>query len=195
MAKRFKIEMGLLGAIFSFLLLVCLFLWMFIFGVWFGQKLMGKGPSPVAEKALKMAEEPVAAEEVRPPEVKPPEPKTPKLVERPKEPLPEPKREGSVKRETPREKKKTTTPATSSTYYALQVASFKVKKEAEKYASFFRKKGYFAEVVKADIPKKGTWYRVYVGRFSSLEEARRAYEELKRKKLVKEKAYIKAVSK
>ena len=216
MAKRFRIELGFLGLTFTVVFLACLFLWMFILGVWFGQKMMGKGPSPVAQKTLgKKA--PVTSpviEEVTPPKMalkEPPKPspsmevskpavstskplaKTP--VQKPPEKLPSkpspPKTSAAVKKPSPAvsSKKPSSSPKP---YYTLQVASFKSSKEAERYAQFFREKGYRAQVLKVNLPRKGTWYRVYVGRFSTLSEAKKAYNLLKQKKWVKQ-AYIRKV--
>lgn len=210
MAKRFRIELGFLGLAFVFVLLVCLFLWMFILGVWFGQKMVGKGPSPVAEKTLKerVPEELPAAEEVAPPKVvgmeeqkESPAPEVPNEVttkERAPAPTPATSSSGpSPPPESPppsKEKPPATSKEKPSTgpYYTLQVASFKTLSEAERYARFFRDRGYFSRVVKVELPRKGVWYRVYVGKFKSLAEAKEAYHHLKQKKLVKQ-AYIKRV--
>ncbi|MBX6423943.1 SPOR domain-containing protein [Thermosulfurimonas sp. F29] len=208
MAKRFRIELGFLGLVFVFLLLVCLFLWMFILGVWFGERMVGKGPSPVAEKTLRKEKVPeeVPAEEVSPPpgvlapgrlsppptekspapggapsastpETSVPSEKAPApSVEAPSKPAPSPK--APVK---PREP-----------YFTLQVASFRDPAEAERYVRIFRDRGYAAQVTRVNIPGKGIWYRVYVGRFASRDEAEKAYRRLRSEKLVK-KAYIKKI--
>ncbi len=210
MAKRFRLEVGFLGMVFIFLLLVCLFLWMFVLGVWFGQRMMGKGPSPVAERTLKVPEEAPAPEEVSPPEVmvsKPVSPgptvvsETPPQVEKESSPGESPAVSPPVKErpaERVPEKEERVSPAAREKirppYYTLQVASFKDPKEAEKYARYFRERGYFSQVVRVNLPRKGLWFRVYVGRFATLEEARKTFEELKRKKLIKQ-AYIKKVEK
>ena len=197
MAKRFRFELSFLGMIFVFLLLVCLFLWMFILGVWFGQRLVGKGASPVAEKTLKKKiPEEVPAEEVTPPPITLPgnltasregvssflEKKTSPEVKA----LSEVKPSSSPSPKVVSEKKETA-------YYVLQVASFRDRTEAERYARAFRERGYAAEVVSVELPGKGTWHRVYVGRFKSQAEAQKAYRELKARKLIKT-AYIKKVS-
>ncbi|RUM87590.1 MAG: hypothetical protein DSZ24_05865 [Thermodesulfatator sp.] len=198
MAKKFRFELGFLGMIFVFLLLICLFLWMFVLGVWFGQRIAGKGPSPVAEKTLKeKVPQEIPAEEVSPPRVafssnslesSSAEPslkvqlKAPQKVSPPsssRAPLPVPK--------------KTPKRAAPATYYVLQVASFRDRTEAERYVRAFRDRGYAAEVAKVNLRGKGTWYRVYVGRFKSRAEAEKAYREFKRRRWVKT-AYIKKVS-
>jgi len=202
MAKRFRFELGFLGMVFVFFLLVCLFLWMFVLGVWFGERLVGKRPSPVAEKTLKeKIPEEVPAEEVTPPPVALPG----NLTASREAPSPVPERATPVKEAPPEVKppspspkaapaeKKTAGPAHPGTYYVLQVASFRDRSEAERYARAFRDRGYAAEVVSVNLPGKGTWHRVYVGRFKSRFEAEKAYQELKARKLIKT-AYIKKVS-
>lgn len=201
MAKRFRFELGLLGMVFVFLLLVCLFLWMFVLGVWFGQRLVGKGPSPVAEKTLKeKVPEEVPAEEVGPPPVALPG----NLTASPQGPPEIPQKAATVKGTPPEapssppppsspSPKKTTAKPASGEYYVLQVASFRDRAEAERYARAFRDRGYAAEVVSVTLPGKGQWHRVYVGRFESRAEAEKAYKELRARKLVKT-AYIKKVS-
>ena len=54
---------------------------------------------------------------------------------------------------------------------AVQVASTKDSKSAEAMVKKLQKKGYPAFSIKADIPEKGTWYRVRVGYFNGKTEA------------------------
>jgi cell division septation protein DedD len=56
-------------------------------------------------------------------------------------------------------------------FYAVQVASFRSSSISENEAGKYRNKGYDAFVEEAEIPGRGTWYRVRVGNFSSKEEA------------------------
>lgn len=55
--------------------------------------------------------------------------------------------------------------------FTINVASFKERKRAERLVDELKEKGYGAFVGKATIHKKGTWYRVSVGRFSTRKEA------------------------
>lgn len=55
--------------------------------------------------------------------------------------------------------------------YTLNIASFRDKVNADQLMKELEDKGYDAFLEKTDIPGKGTWYRVAVGRFSSREEA------------------------
>lgn len=64
--------------------------------------------------------------------------------------------------------------------FTVQVASLPNRAEAEALAARLRKQGLSPWVAEADIPGKGTFYRVRVGRFSSREQAVRYLEDLKR---------------
>ena len=78
------------------------------------------------------------------------------------------------------------------TYFALQVASFKDLKYAQREAIRWENLGYDTTIKKADLgPKKGTWYRVFVGRYKTIGEARKGAVELAKK--FNQKAYIRPV--
>jgi outer membrane protein OmpA-like peptidoglycan-associated protein len=56
--------------------------------------------------------------------------------------------------------------------YCFQVASFRTKEKADEEASNYKAQGFNTFVVIANLPElDGTWYRVRVGYFNSLEEA------------------------
>jgi cell division septation protein DedD len=55
--------------------------------------------------------------------------------------------------------------------FCFQVSSWKREKIAKQEVERLKKKGYDAFYVNAEIPNRGTWYRVRVGYFDSLEEA------------------------
>jgi cell division protein FtsN len=61
---------------------------------------------------------------------------------------------------------------------AIQVASTKDPASAETMVKKLQIKGYPAFSVKADIPEKGTWYRVRVGYFSGKTEAESIRQQL-----------------
>ncbi|MDY0083954.1 MAG: SPOR domain-containing protein, partial [Ignavibacteriaceae bacterium] len=56
-------------------------------------------------------------------------------------------------------------------HYVVQVASFRSGSISENEAGKYRNKGYNAFVETAEIPERGTWYRVRVGNFTTKEEA------------------------
>jgi hypothetical protein len=62
---------------------------------------------------------------------------------------------------------------TSTAKYSLQAASMPNRAAAEEFAEKLVRAGVPAYVVSADIPGRGRWFRVRVGRFSSQEEAMR----------------------
>ncbi|HYY57067.1 MAG TPA: SPOR domain-containing protein, partial [Pyrinomonadaceae bacterium] len=63
--------------------------------------------------------------------------------------------------------------------YTIQVGSYNDAAQADERAGRLRANGVEARVVKAEIPRRGTWYRVQTGRFASQEEATRRAAELK----------------
>ena len=65
--------------------------------------------------------------------------------------------------------------------FTINVASFRQKVRAERLMGELKNKGYKAFVAEASIPKRGTWYRVSVGRFPSRGEAETFARELKEK--------------
>lgn len=65
----------------------------------------------------------------------------------------------------------TTSAAKKAYKYTIQVASFKDKDKAEKKVEELSKKDYQAFLVSKDLRDKGTWHRVYVGKFESKSEA------------------------
>ncbi len=56
-------------------------------------------------------------------------------------------------------------------YFVVQVAAFRSSSISENEAGKYRNKGFNAFIEAAEIPGRGTWYRVRVGNFNSKEEA------------------------
>ncbi len=56
--------------------------------------------------------------------------------------------------------------------YIIQLSSWKNKEVAQKIVNQLKSKGHNAYVMRAELPGKGTWYRVRIGYFNSLEEAK-----------------------
>jgi cell division septation protein DedD len=74
-----------------------------------------------------------------------------------------------------------TTPKPPAGRYTVNVGSFREKARAERLMRELDGRGYRAFVAKSTVPKKGTWYRVSVGRYSSREEAEAFARALKEK--------------
>lgn len=55
--------------------------------------------------------------------------------------------------------------------YQLQVSSFRTQGEANAFSDQLRARGHKAYVVEAQVPGRGTWYRVRVGPFTSQAQA------------------------
>lgn len=68
----------------------------------------------------------------------------------------------------------------------VQVGAYNDLSQANERAAKLKAAGIEARVVKAQIPQKGTWYRVQVGRFTSQAEADRYRNELRAKGAAKE---------
>jgi Skp family chaperone for outer membrane proteins len=73
----------------------------------------------------------------------------------------------------------------SSTYFSLQVSSFRKLTNAKKDISRFRGMGYEGFHKKVDLREKGEWYRVYIGRFKDRESARLFSKELMETGIIK----------
>jgi cell division protein FtsN len=58
--------------------------------------------------------------------------------------------------------------------YCVHVSSYRSTGRAESDRDRFIAAGYTSRIVKTEIPGKGTWYRVYVGHYATLAEAREA---------------------
>ncbi len=72
-------------------------------------------------------------------------------------------------------------PPPAKTYFVLQIASYRDKKRAENEAARWRKKGITAQVARVSIKNKGIWYRVYLGRYKSVQDATAGAKRLARK--------------
>lgn len=63
----------------------------------------------------------------------------------------------------------------------IQIGSYNVIEQANERVARLQAAGFDAHVVAVELPKRGTWYRVQAGRFSSREEAQRYGNELRAK--------------
>src|SRR2546423_860900 len=64
-------------------------------------------------------------------------------------------------------------PMTQDGRFTVQVGSYNEPGQAEERAAKLRASGFDARVVEAQIPNRGTWYRVQTGRFATRDEATR----------------------
>ena len=83
----------------------------------------------------------------------------------------------------PKDKPTTQIEVSGSALFAVQVASTKSLDYAEHQVAHYKKKGYNAYHVKANIPDKGTWYRICLGNFASISDAELFREALARKNI------------
>ncbi|HET9037255.1 MAG TPA: SPOR domain-containing protein [Myxococcaceae bacterium] len=71
--------------------------------------------------------------------------------------------------------------ATSATgAFTLQLGASNNRDDAERQASRLREKGYAPYIVAAEVPGKGTWYRVRMGSFPTKDAATRYLQDFKR---------------
>lgn len=54
--------------------------------------------------------------------------------------------------------------------YRLQVGSFSDKKKAQTSQAIWQARGYSVSLVSSEIPGKGTWFKLYLGGFNSLND-------------------------
>ena len=69
-------------------------------------------------------------------------------------------------------------------YYYLHLSSFRLEKRALQDVERLRSKGYDPISKREQVADLGYWYRVYIGPFSSLQEAKLKKKELNTKKLI-----------
>jgi cell division septation protein DedD len=65
--------------------------------------------------------------------------------------------------------------------YQLQASSFRTEPEAAAFSTALRQRGYRAYVEAAQLPGRGTWYRVRIGPFGTQREAAANRAEFERK--------------
>lgn len=64
--------------------------------------------------------------------------------------------------------------------YTLQLSATQTRSEADKFVEKLRTRGYSPYVVEADVPGKGTWFRVRMGRFPTRDAAGRYLQDFRR---------------
>lgn len=64
--------------------------------------------------------------------------------------------------------------------FTLQLSAFQTRPDADRFAARLRDRGYAPYILAAEVPGKGTWYRVRMGSFASKEAAGRYLTDFKR---------------
>ncbi|MFY0522376.1 SPOR domain-containing protein [Archangium gephyra] len=64
--------------------------------------------------------------------------------------------------------------------FTLQISAFQNRAEADRFAAKLRDRGYAPYIITAEVPNKGTWYRVRMGSFPSKDAASRYLTDFKR---------------
>ncbi|MDC0707016.1 SPOR domain-containing protein [Stigmatella sp. ncwal1] len=64
--------------------------------------------------------------------------------------------------------------------FTLQISAFQSREEADRFAARLRDRGYAPYILAAEVPNKGTWYRVRMGSFPSRDAATRYLADFKR---------------
>jgi cell division protein FtsN len=179
--KKVKIEISKLALVFIILFGLSLLVWSFVIGVWVGTKISAK-----AEKEEIAMEQTTVSQSVPPEETISPPPVTNETV--PPTPIkvapPSTVKESIEKRGVVEEKKqpeykkkeiakiasqikKETTP-----FYSLQIGAFSKKEIAERLKNAATAKGYDA-FIKGIKSNGKLLYKVYVGKYSTREEAKK----------------------
>lgn len=70
--------------------------------------------------------------------------------------------------------------ATPNGKFTLQLSATQTKEEATRFAAKLRDAGYAPYIVEAEVPNRGTWYRVRMGSFPSRDAATRYLTDFKR---------------
>jgi septal ring-binding cell division protein DamX len=64
--------------------------------------------------------------------------------------------------------------------FTLQLAASQARADADRFAARLREKGYAPYVMESDVPGRGKWYRVRMGRFGSKEAAMKYLQDFRR---------------
>ena len=96
---------------------------------------------------------------------------TPAPTAPPAAPAPTPEPAATPKAEQPKPAEAAPAQPAAAGRFTLQVGSYSAPAEAEARAAKLMSAGHSARVVEVEIPKRGKWYRVYVGGFASRGEA------------------------
>lgn len=141
--KRFAVRFDLgLGALSGLgVLLFCIFLWMFLLGIWAGQTVL----SPESQKNKTSSLTRLAADIWQ------------RGVDSDREPTPEPVASPAA-------------PESEASIFSLQIGSFRDSAQAAQLVAKWREQGYTAFSIAPDEEGESRW-RVFVGRFDNLADA------------------------
>lgn len=164
----------------------------------FQDELTKKSPEPLREEPPKVAAAEKPAEKKVEPPVPPPDIKPQPKVETPpveqqvakvdaapeqkiEEAVPTRTRDGGLK-DAFAAVKKATPPAEAvpNGKFTLQLSATQTKDEALRFAAKLKDSGYAPYIVEAQVPNRGTWYRVRMGSFPSRDAAARYLNDFKR---------------
>ncbi len=175
----FKFELGLAGLIGLGVVVLCLFLWMFLLGIWAGQTVLQPGELPesiknpfassvekAARKGAGIPEAPAVNGES--------EPRQMPLISDPG-PDPEPDPETVAEPDPEPEIEEGRDPSNMETsFFSLQVGAFKDPKYAENFVRKWKDLGYDAFLQPPAPGTEDTFTRVFVGRYEKLTDANRS---------------------
>jgi len=157
-----------------------------------------EAPQPLTVQAVKPSDQEAAAPvtEEGPPkteapelsplellEVKPPaagEAPTPQVTVEPEEVIEEPDKEAEIVASASSERPSAPEMPPGGTF-TINLASFRQKQRADRYVEELKKLGIDAYSWEVNLPEKGRWYRVSVGGFPTLKEAKNYTKELRQK--------------
>ena len=177
-SRKIQFQLSWGGLIALTVSTVCVFLWMFILGFWVGQKMAGRSldeslqPQVVARAVPETRKEKTI-------QVTPLDTEEEEQLEPRKESVKKKVLGADDVRQPYKEVKKA---KKKSTYFGLQIASYREKDRANKESRRWRDKGYRAKVRRTDLgPEKGIFYRVHLGEYHSVEEAKSEAKKLAQK--------------
>ncbi|MCU0699759.1 MAG: SPOR domain-containing protein [Myxococcaceae bacterium] len=143
-----------------------------------------KPPEPKAAEPVAKPSEPVKPTEPEAVAVAAPkpEPMEPRLPETPKaEPVTTRTNDaGALKEAFGKVSRQAEPPAAGDGAWTLQLSAYQDKAEAERFAAGLRDKGYAPYIIEANVPGKGLWFRVRMGRFGSKDAASTYLADFKR---------------
>ncbi|HEX8720156.1 MAG TPA: SPOR domain-containing protein [Pyrinomonadaceae bacterium] len=154
-----------------------------------GDAAAGKPPTRNDARAAKAAKAPAAAPEAVQPPQAPARPAQP-AAQTPAAPAPQPATPPAAAQAAkpeqpapaPKAEEKSPAPADGAkAKFTAQVGSFNTQSEANARVSALRAAGFESRAVAAELPGRGTWYRVQVGRFADREGAAKAAAALRAK--------------